>query len=138
MSCIQETLTIGPLAKAAGVHVETIRFYQRKGLLSEPDKPPGAIRRYGEAPIRRVRFIKSAQGLGFKLNEIGELLSLDDGSHCQQASALAERKLIAVRETLAALMQMEAALSELVDACQATRGSVSCPLITRLNAGERS
>ena len=71
-----ENLTIGVFAKAAGVNVETIRFYQRKGLLLEPDKPYGSIRRYGEADVTRVRFVKSAQRLGFSLDEIAELLRL--------------------------------------------------------------
>ncbi|RCZ60771.1 MerR family transcriptional regulator [Escherichia coli] len=71
-----ENLTIGVFAKAAGVNVETIRFYQRKGLLREPDKPYGSIRRYGEADVVRVKFVKSAQRLGFSLDEIAELLRL--------------------------------------------------------------
>ncbi|RCY41623.1 MerR family transcriptional regulator [Escherichia coli] len=75
-----ENLTIGVFAKAAGVNVETIRFYQRKGLLREPDKPYGSIRRYGEADVVRVKFVKSAQRLGFSLDEIAELLRLDDGA----------------------------------------------------------
>src|SRR3546814_16365848 len=75
-----ENLTIGVFAKAAGVNVETIRFYQRKGLLPEPDKPYGSIRRYGEADVVRVKFVKSAQRLGFSLDEIAELLRLDDRS----------------------------------------------------------
>ncbi len=69
-----EILTIGVLAEAAGVNVETIRFYQRKGLMQEPDRPLGGIRRYGEPDLARVRFIKSAQRLGFSLDEIGDLL----------------------------------------------------------------
>jgi MerR family mercuric resistance operon transcriptional regulator len=88
-----ENLTIGVFAKAAGVNVETIRFYQRKGLLLEPDKPYGSIRRYGEADVTRVRFVKSAQRLGFSLDEIAELLRLEDGTHCEEASSLAEHKL---------------------------------------------
>lgn len=88
-----ENLTIGVFAKAAGVNVETIRFYQRKGLLREPDKPYGSIRRYGEADVVRVKFVKSAQRLGFSLDEIAELLRLDDGTHCEEASSLAEHKL---------------------------------------------
>ncbi|EEU2719380.1 TPA: MerR family transcriptional regulator, partial [Escherichia coli] len=87
-----ENLTIGVFAKAAGVNVETIRFYQRKGLLREPDKPYGSIRRYGEADVVRVKFVKSAQRLGFSLDEIAELLRLDDGTHCEEASSLAEHK----------------------------------------------
>ena len=133
----EQQLTIGTLAKAAGVNVESIRFYQRKGLLPEPDKPQGGIRRYGESHVRRVRFVKSAQRLGFSLDEIGDLLSLDDGAHCAQASAMAERKLTDVREKLEDLRRMEAALSGLILACHATRGSVSCPLIASLQGDAR-
>mgnify|MGYP002648737532 CR=1 FL=1 len=77
MRDILENLTIGSFAKVAKVNVETIRFYQRKGLLPEPDKPYGSIRRYGEADVARVRFVKSAQRLGFSLDEIAELIALD-------------------------------------------------------------
>ena len=114
-----ENLTIGVFAKAAGVNVETIRFYQRKGLLPEPDKPYGSIRRYGEADVTRVRFVKSAQRLGFSLDEIAELLRLDDGTHCEEASSLAEHKLQDVREKMTDLARMETVLSELVFACAA-------------------
>ena len=130
-----ENLTIGVFAKAAGVNVETIRFYQRKGLLLEPDKPYGSIRRYGEADVTRVRFVKSAQRLGFSLDEIAELLRLEDGTHCEEASSLAEHKLKDVREKMADLARMEAVLSELVCACHARRGNVSCPLIASLQGG---
>ncbi|MBS0455979.1 MAG: Hg(II)-responsive transcriptional regulator [Proteobacteria bacterium] len=127
-----ENLTIGAFAKAAGVNVETIRFYQRKGLLSEPGKPPGSIRRYGETDVIRVRFVKSAQRLGFSLDEIIELLRLEDGTHCVEASKLAEHKLTDVRGKLTDLKRMEAALSRLVCACHATTGNISCPLIASL------
>lgn len=126
-------LTIGTFAKAAGVNVETIRFYQRKGLLPEPDKPYGGIRRYDGSDVARVRFVKSAQRLGFSLDEIGELLSLEDGTRCKEASALAEHKLQDVREKLAELTRMESVLSELVHACHESNGSVSCPLIGALS-----
>ena len=137
MQTIFENLTIGAFAKAAGVNVETIRFYQRKGLLSEPDKPYGSIRRYGESDVTRVRFMKSAQRLGFSLNEIAELLRLDDGAHCDEASHLAEHKLQDVREKMADLARMEAVLSELLHACHARKGNVSCPLIASLQ-GEQA
>lgn len=127
-----ESLTIGAFAKAAGVNVETIRFYQRKGLLSEPDKPYGSIRRYGEADVARVRFVKSAQRLGFSLDEIAELLRLEDGTHCTEASHLAEHKLKDVREKLADLTRIETALSELVHACHSRKGNFSCPLVASL------
>lgn len=131
-----ERLSIGAFAKAAGVNVETIRFYQRKGLLPEPDKPYGGIRRYGVADVRRVRFVKSAQRLGFSLDEVGELLRLEDGTHCEETSSLAEHKLKDVREKLADLRRMEAALSKLVRACHATGGNVACPLIASLQNGK--
>ncbi len=102
-----EYLTIGAFAKAAGVNVETIRFYQRKGLLLEPDKPSGGIRRYSKADVIRLRFVKSAQRLGFSLDEIAELLRLEDGTHCEEASNLAEHKLEDVRARLADLTRME-------------------------------
>lgn len=79
---------IGTLAGAAGVNVETIRFYQRKGLLSEPVRPYGSIRRYTNAAVGRVRFIKASQRLGFSLGEVGELLKLEDGTRCGEARTL--------------------------------------------------
>ena len=129
-----ESLTIGAFAKAAGVNVETIRFYQRKGLLPEPDKPYGSIRRYGEADVARVRFVKSAQRLGFSLDEVAGLLRLDDGAHCDEARVLAEQKLEDVREKLADLQRIESVLAQLVDDCCASQGTVSCPLIVSLQA----
>ncbi|WP_367395280.1 MerR family DNA-binding protein [Cupriavidus sp. Agwp_2] len=111
-------------------------LHRRKVLLPEPDKPAGGIRRYGETDVVRVRFMKSAQRLGFSLEEIGELLRLEDGIHCEEASSLAERKLNDVRAKLADLRRMEAVLSELVCACHARQGNVSCPLIASLQAGK--
>lgn len=127
-----ENLTIGTFAKAAGVNVESIRFYQRKGLLPEPDRLYGSIRRYDATDVARVRFVKSAQRLGFTLDEIGELLQLDDGAHCSEARQLAERKLAVVREKLSGLAQMEAVLAKLVRSCRTSKGKVSCPLIVSL------
>lgn len=131
-----KNFTIGVFAQAAGVNLETIRFYQRKGLLPEPEKPYGSIRRYGESDVTRVRFVKSAQRLGFSLDEIAELLRLEDGTHCEEASSLAEHKIKDVREKQADLALMEAALSSLVLACHATKGKVSCPLIESLQGGK--
>jgi len=125
-------LTIGRLAKAADVNVETIRFYHRNELLPRPQRPLGGIRRYQQAHVERIRFIKSAQRLGFALSEIAELLSLEDGAHCSQASALAQSKLEDVRARLADLARMESALAGLVGACQASDGDVRCPLIVAL------
>ncbi|WP_296217286.1 Hg(II)-responsive transcriptional regulator [Pseudomonas sp. UBA2684] len=132
-----EKLTIGIFAKAAGVNVETIRFYQRKGLLPEPDKPFGSIRRYGNADVARVQFVKSAQRLGFSLDEVAELLSLDDGAHCDEARTLAEQKLGDVREKLADLKRIESALARLIQDCCASQRKVTCPLIASLHKNKK-
>ena len=131
-----ENLTIGAFAKAAGVNVETIRFYQRKGLLPEPDKPLGGIRRYDPAVLARLRFIKAAQRLGFSLEEVGDLLKLDDGSSCREAREQAERKLADVRGKISELSRIEGVLADLVKRCCVARGKVRCPLIAELYDGD--
>lgn len=131
------SLTIGGLAKATNLHVETIRYYQRRGLIPEPERPPGGIRRYGSPDIDRLTFVKTAQQLGFSLNEISDLLRLEDGTHCQDASVLAEHKLRDVREKIHRLEQIEKVLSEMVDRCHAHQGNITCPLIASLHAGIR-
>ena len=124
--------TIGGLANAAGVNVETIRFYQRKGLMPEPKRLYGSIRRYGASALARLRFIRSAQRLGFSLDEVGELLRLEDGTHCDEARTLAEHKLIDVRAKLSDLQRIESVLAAMVDRCAASRGEVACPMIASL------
>ncbi len=135
MSDNANSLTIGGLARAANVHVETIRYYQRRGLLPEPQRPPGGIRRYGSTDIDRLTFVKTAQQLGFSLDEIDDLLRLDDGTHCQEASALAEHKLRDVREKIDRLEKIEKVLGEMVDRCHAHSGNITCPLIASLHEG---
>jgi MerR family transcriptional regulator, mercuric resistance operon regulatory protein len=129
------SMTIGVLARAAGVNVETIRFYQRKGLIAVPHKPYGGIRRYGDAHLARLAFIKSAQWLGFSLDQVAELLRLEDGTHCDEASELAEIKLREVRQKLVDLTRLEAALADLVGACHQHSGDVTCPLVASLQQG---
>jgi len=127
-----EHLTIGAFAAVAGVNVETIRFYQRKNLLPEPDRPLGRIRRYGAADVARVRFVKAAQRLGFSLAEVADLLRLDDGTHCRDASRLGAEKLEDVRAKLVDLRRIESALATLVRRCGTNKGRVTCPLIAAL------
>lgn len=127
-----QSLTIGALAAEAGIHVETIRFYQRRKLLPEPERPYGGIRRYGPAEVSRLRFIKAAQRIGFTLDEIAQLLQLEDGTHCSQARTIAEHKLTDVRHRLEDLQRIETALAQLVKRCAAGRGKVTCPLIASL------
>lgn len=127
-----ESRTIGRLASEAGVNVETVRYYQRRGLLHEPDRPLGGVRRYSEAHTRRLRFIKQAQTLGFSLDEVKDLLALDDGTHCREAARFASRKLATVRDRVRQLRRIERALAALVDQCQCNTGKVRCPLIAAL------
>jgi MerR family mercuric resistance operon transcriptional regulator len=127
-------LTIGGVAKLAGVNLETVRFYQRRGLVAEPPKPLGGIRRYAQQHVQRIRFIKQAQTLGFSLEEVAELLALDDGQHCHEAERLGTRKLADVRERVAQMQRIEQALAALVDRCHCNTGNVRCPLIASLEA----
>lgn len=128
----EKNFTIGMLAKKAGVTVETIRFYQRRGLLVEPTKPFSGIRHYTDREVQWVIFIKKGQKLGFSLDEISELLSLEDGQHCREAKEIALRKLILIRERIETLRMMETALSKLIDSCANNTDSVSCPIIISL------
>ena len=130
----KEALTIGELAKTAGVHVETIRYYQRSGLLQAPERPLGGIRRYGSTDSARIKFIKSAQKLGFSLGEVASLLKLEDGTQCGEASRIAQQKLLEVRGKLGELKRMEESLTKLIGECEKGRGQVCCPLISSLLA----
>jgi MerR family mercuric resistance operon transcriptional regulator len=122
-------MTIGMLAKATGVHVETVRFYQRRGLLAEPKRPPAGVRHYGEEAAARLRFIKRAQDIGFTLGEVAELLRLERG--CRDAHGLATAKLAAVERRLADLSRVRKTLRELIARCEAGK-SRSCPIIEAL------
>ena len=132
---MSDPYTIGALARQVGGNVETIRYYQRRGLIGEPRRPPGGIRRYGEAYAERLRFIRQAQELGFNLEEVKELLALEDGQHCREAERLGAIKLAAVRERLGQLRRVERALAALVGQCHSNAGRVRCPLMAALGAG---
>lgn len=122
-------LTIGKLADASGVNIETIRYYQRRGLLDEPPKPLGGHRRYAPEQAKRVRFIKRAQALGFTLDEVGALLTLDAACACGETRALAVRKLGLIEQKMADLAAMQQALGRLVQQCDAGDGGANCPII---------
>ncbi|MDA8390563.1 MAG: Hg(II)-responsive transcriptional regulator [Gammaproteobacteria bacterium] len=132
----ENALTIGRLAAMVGVNVETIRFYQRKGFLREPLRPPGGVRHYTPADAARVKFIKSAQRLGFSLDEIRHLLRLDEGMQCDAAAQLAAQHLGDVRRRLQDLRRIEATLANLLEQCGQGGGKVTCPLIVALYADE--
>ena len=120
-------LTIGAFAAAGGVGVETVRFYQRKGLLEVPDGG-GSVRRYGMGDVRRLRFIRQAQAAGFTLAEIGELLELDAGEDRARAHALARARVAALDLRIAELQQARDALARLADRC-GQGGAGLCPIL---------
>ncbi|ODT87319.1 MAG: MerR family transcriptional regulator [Rhodanobacter sp. SCN 67-45] len=123
------TLTIGRLASAADVHIETVRYYQRIGLLREPARPLGSVRRYGPPDVVRLQFIRRAKSMGFTLDEIAGLLQLKGQRACAQTRRLTEHKLVDLRQKLEALQQLEAELMQLVDECtQVPRGD-HCPTL---------
>lgn len=120
--------TIGGLAKAAGVGVETVRYYQRRGLLPEPARPPGEVRRYGEAELKRLKFIRHAQASGFTLNEIGELIALDASDDRARARELAQARVAAIDEKIAELSEARDALAGLASDCASKRRG-PCPIL---------
>ena len=123
--------TISQLAALLNVHVETIRFYQRKGLIEQPPKPPRGYRHYSDEVLSRMRFIKRAQELGFTLDEIANLLLLND-QPCTTVQELAELKLSSVRAKLADLARLETVLAEMVLQCQHNQDEAHCPIIESL------
>jgi len=126
-------MTIGQLAKRAGVNVETIRFYQRRGLLPIPDQGQsagvgGSVRRYDETVFRRLRFIRSAQAAGFTLAEIAELLELDASNDRARARELADARIAAIEKTIDELEAARRALMGLSRQCAAA-DTLHCPII---------
>ena len=129
-------LTIGAVAKSCGVNVETVRYYQRRGLLEAPRRPAGGVRRYGEDAVRRLRFIRRAQALDFPLKQIAELLHLERTPDCGRARKLAAAKLADVERKLADLERVRQSLAALVRACAAGRDPRSCPIVESLAAAD--
>ena len=120
-------MTIGKLAAAGGVGVETIRYYQRRGLLQEPDRN-GGVRRYDQADLSRLRFIRAAQAGGFTLNEIAELLALDATEERSRARELANNRIKEIDLKIAALKNARQSLRRLADEC-ADGSDGRCPII---------
>ena len=127
-------MKISEAAESSGCHLETIRYYERVGLMPKPHRTASGYREYRDEEVDRLRFITRSRNLGFSLDEIADLLKLEDGSHCTEAREQAERKLADVRDRLADLRRIEVALQGLVVRCCATSGQVQCPLIAALQA----
>ena len=125
-------MTIGALARAGGVGVETVRYYQRRGLLETPERAGdglnGGVRRYAAEDLRRLRFVRQAQAAGFTLDEIGELLALDGGRDRSRARALAVERIAALDRKIAELGEARTALARLAKAC-GREDDGPCPIL---------
>lgn len=132
------TMTIGKVAKNADVNIETIRYYERRGLIPKPPRRESGYRQYGGDTIQRVKFIKRAQGLGFSLREVSDLLTLrvDPQTTCADVMARAEVKIDEIDGKIRALKIMKEALSKLVVECTGEGPSSECPILEALNAVE--
>jgi Hg(II)-responsive transcriptional regulator len=137
-----KTMTVGRVAEIAGIGVETVRFYEKSGLLEKPARRPSGYREYDEQTVNRLRFIQRAKDLGFSLIEIKELLGLRAGSgqRCDDVRERAETKIAEIEEKVALLLRMKAVLERLASSC-GEQGS-RCPILEALdgheNIGRRS
>lgn len=129
-------LTISTLAQRAGVGVETIRYYQRIGLIREPAKPATGYRIYQETDIAQLLFIQRAKELGFSLSEVKNLLALGQGS-CEETRELANRKLLDIRGRITDLKAMAATLETLIDSCDSNLNQSECPIISAIQTSTK-
>lgn len=132
---MRDGMTIGRLAEAVGVNVETIRYYQRRGLIAEPNKPPGGHRRYSQKVVEQIGFIRRAQQLGFSLDDAKRLLELADAPGCKEARVIAEKKYELVEVQIARLEKMRSELHGLIEECRANRNRKGCALLEELKRG---
>lgn len=131
-----DSIGIGTLAKRAGVGIDTVRYYERNGLLAPKGRLPSGYRRYGAVEVSRLRFIRRAQGLGFTLKEIRELLSLSRGRDLARVKRAAQQKLAAVEQRIADLERVHKALGSLISACPGHGRAADCPILNALGAEE--
>ena len=124
-------LTIGKLAEAAGINIETVRYYERRNLIEQPAKPEHGFRKYPQTTLERILFIKRAQELGFTLDEVTSLLILSVSS-CGEVQDLAEQKLDTVRAKIEDLQHLQIVLNSLVIQCQNNPDQTHCPIIESL------
>jgi len=123
-------LTIGFLADAAEVNIETVRYYQRVGLIQKPQKPVTGYRIYSSETVDRIKFIKRAQALGFNLEEIADLLALGEG-HCADVRLRAEQKKAHIGEQIRDLRKLQRTLDKLIKSCQSDNNA-HCPIVETL------
>lgn len=134
-----DEMTIGELAKNAGVGVETVRFYERKRLIPQPRRPGSGFRKYDEQTARRIRFIRQAQELGFSLAEIKQLLELrlDPRRSCADVKSEAEAKIVDIDEKVASLREMRRALVEITQSCSGEGPMSACPILDAIDKRNR-
>lgn len=132
-----ENLTIGSLAREAEVGIETIRYYERRGLVPQPGKAMGAYRRYSAAHANRIRFIKRAQALGFSLEEIATLLQLEDGTDRRSIRRIAAARLAETRRKITDLRRIERVLQHLLHECEAHDKAPRCPIIAAITLDDK-
>lgn len=127
-------LTISEVASAAGVNVQTLRYYERRGILPDPPRSSGGYRQYTAEAIERVNFVKRAQDLGFSLDEIGELLELRvrHGDACEVVEERAKRRLADVERKIEHLRRLRSVLADLVGACERREPTEDCPILESL------
>ena len=132
-------LTIGQVAKRCGVGVETVRFYEREGLVVQPSRPESGFRRYPPETVARVRFIQRSKALGFSLREIGDLLSLrvDQAATCTEVRTRAEAKIGDIEKKIETLLGMKRALEKLTAACRKREPTGDCPILEALGDNMR-
>ena len=133
-------LTIGKLAVAAGVNLETVRYYERRKLMEPPARSDSGYRQYGVRDLQRLRFIKRAQSLGFTLRDISDLLSLrlDRKTKCGEVRRLAEVKLGNIEQKIRDLRKIKKSLAELLRACNAKTLTNECPILEALDSMEKT
>jgi MerR family copper efflux transcriptional regulator len=132
-------MTIGELAEAAGVGVETIRFYERKKLIAQPKRPRSGFRRYDHDAARRIQFIRQAQELGFTLAEIKQLLELrlDPRRSCADVKSEAQTKIVTIDEKISSLQDMRSALVEITRSCSGEGPTSECPILDAIEGSAR-
>jgi Zn(II)-responsive transcriptional regulator len=131
-----DTFSIGVLADRAGVAIDTVRYYERNGLLAPAGRLPSGYRRYGDAELKRLLFIRRAKALGFTLPEVQELLALSSKRSVAHIKRAAEAKLADIERRIAELQRIRGGLEVLIDACPGHGRAESCPILNALSGEE--
>lgn len=137
---MDKRITIGKLARLAGVNIQTVRYYERAGLLIPVSKTGSGYRLYGEGELKRLRFVRHAKELGFTLKEVRDLMGLrvDSPSACEEVLKRAEEKLRDIEERIEKLNELRGVLNELITACRERTPTGECPILKSIEKGGES